>query len=136
MCWEACPQEAEMVCGRIPVNEELGKEIRLLHGVVYKSRNAYRCSRMFRMLARLEKLCARLCKNGTRDAAVAVQRVSEDLYVFTTSLIPEGHVIGYALIALGISSRVHRIASEMIGKAMPTAVALEDGIDAIFAGIC
>ncbi|ADM11681.1 uncharacterized protein Eint_060730 [Encephalitozoon intestinalis ATCC 50506] len=91
-------------------SQELAEELKILEMVVYKSKNGHRGSRLFRELVHLKRLGNLFLLDKSRSKRDKIRRVAEELYVLGTSNIPEGHLIGYTLIVLGLSSRIHYLA--------------------------
>ncbi|AFM98447.1 hypothetical protein EHEL_060750 [Encephalitozoon hellem ATCC 50504] len=85
----------------------LKEELEILRLVIYKSKNGHRGSKLFRKLVHLKRLSQSFLLNRVKSKREEIRRVSEELYVLATSNIPEGHLISYTLIVLGLCSRIH-----------------------------
>ncbi|KAH9411253.1 hypothetical protein HK407_06g10830 [Ordospora pajunii] len=105
-------------------------EIVVLERVVYKSRNGHKSSRMFKKLVHVLRLCRMFLAARTKSKVHLVRKACEDLYIMATSNIPDGYFIGYTLVVLGISSRIHYLIAKTRYKDDQT-----DDIDDMFAEI-
>lgn len=110
-------------------SSRLAAEVRLLDMVVYKSRNGHRGSLMFRKLVHLRRLCHSFLLSKAVSKRNKIRKVGEELYILGTSNIPDGHLIGYTLIVLGLCSRIHYSVGEVECEEEP------DDIEEMFAEI-
>lgn len=110
-------------------NLKLIEELEALRLVVYKSKNGHRGSRLFRKLVHLKRLSQSFLLNKVKSKKDEICRVSEELYILATSNIPEGHLISYTLIVLGLCSRIHYLVGDI------ECIEDTDDIDEMFAEI-
>ncbi|KAM0671610.1 hypothetical protein CWI42_060790 [Ordospora colligata] len=105
-------------------------EVMILERVVYKSRNGHKGSRLFKKLVHVLRLCRMFLAARVQSKVYLVRKACEDLYILGTSNIPDGYFIGYTLVVLGISSRIHYLIAKLKCKEDQV-----DDIDDMFAGI-